>query len=383
MLHTEPLIPPYEIALLHGALAGVVVSIIIGVYVLADVVQKYRILFLREFSRTPQYKTAYIMVMIYSIVIILQSLALGFLRTNLFSRIDASVYTTTYCQMGYIIFYFFAYSSFSLIHLILIWRIRKVFNDSVYAYPSFVYKTLYGASIMVCFFGSLYTVIQVTTQGLQWIVVYTPSKTFNYCRINNEATSQELAFRLPIVLVCGVINFLINIALLYMFNRGLWLLNKEMMLGMINELDMAPPSEDPDRMTPSDDKIAPPIQLEVQQSSNISDMRRGSTAQNLQVVVDHYKERKTAKQKVDNSVKQVIKMYNIMKKQTILICIAIVSTSIYFIWTGISPLASWLLGWDFSINMICAWLMLSSSSLYWNWCRSKGLCKCCYLNTGH
>ena len=132
-----------------------------------------------------------------------------------------------------------------------------------------------------------------------------------------------------------------------------------------------------------DDKMDLFIQLKIQQSSNIRDMRRASTAQNLQVIVDHYKEKRHTKQNVESCVKQVIKMYNIMKKQTILICIAIVSTSIYFIWTGIAPLASWLLRMRFQYQYDLCMLMLSSSLLYWDWCRSKGLCKCCYLNTGH
>ena len=241
-----------------------------------------------------------------------------------------------------------------------------VFNESVYAYPAYVYKALYVTTILVCLFGSSYSIIQATATGIEWKVIYTPSNTFNYCRIDNEGTYQEKVFRLPLIAVCFVVNFVINIILLYMFNRGLWLLNKEIMIGMMHDaiqpqMEMTTPSE------------------ECSQDANIK--IKGSSARNLQVIVEKYKKNQGTNKYTDHSAKRVIQMYNVMKKQTILTCIAIVSTSIYFIWTAITQDASWETGWDLSINLICSWLMLSSSSMYWDWCKNKGLCRCCYFNT--
>lgn len=75
-------------------------------------------------------------------------------------------------------------------------------------------------------------------------------------------------------------------------------------------------------------------------------------------------------------------MYDMIKKQTILVFIAMVSWVIYGLWTTSNSVAGFAIGWVFSVDMICAWLMLSTSKRYWRCCKDYGLCKCCYCNCG-
>lgn len=400
MLNSEPLTALSLQGMLYTSFIGVILSIIIGLYILINVIQKYRSKFLKPKESSAENKIPYILVIIYATFIILASLSLGSLRTNLFSRTTISTYTTLYCQMGVIIYYCFVYPSFLLVHIIIIYRIQSIFSGSIYAYPSYVYHTLYTLSITVNSFGIIYSIIQVGFEALgqiHWIVVYTPSKTFNFCRINDEEnTSQESWFRLPLVISCGIINFLINIALLFMFNRGLWLLNAKDMVGVrrgiepqIIERELAPISErttnkephyiagEPHYVSQKSESVASAVSVDECPSPK----RRATSSEDLKIIIEYYNAKKKAKEKVDGSVKRVINMYNIMKKQTILISIAIASSSIFFIWTGYDSYAAIEICWDFSVNLICAWLMLKSSETCWNWCKTKGLCLCCYLNT--
>ena len=113
-----------------------------------------------------------------------------------------------------------------------------------------------------------------------------------------------------------------------------------------------------------------------------SDEKSGTSAsgQNLRGIVREYKMQREA---ADVPIKRVIRMYNLMKKQTILTCICIISSGLLGMLAGIDIQFSHETGWDHMINMICVWLMLSTSKRYWGWCKDYGLCKCCYLNTGY
>eukprot|EP01084_Bolivina_argentea_P269682 458380_1 len=68
----------------------------------------------------------------------------------------------------------------------------------------------------------------------------------------------------------------------------------------------------------------------------------------------------------------------LMKKQTILVSITIVSTFMY--WT-IAALFKWFAPFvclDLIVNSICIWLMFTWSKKYWTFCIDYGCCYCCY-----
>lgn len=407
-MHSEPFSSSYLLWLFYTSLVGCILSIITGSFILINVIRKFYIKFKH---RSEELKSPYIMMIVYCSLIILTALSFGFLRTNLFSRIDISSYTATYCKIGFIIGYFVSFSSLSLLHLILIYRIKWTFRGSAYAYPSYVYKTLCAATILTGLLSFTSSIVHATTAS-EWIIIYTPSKIFNYCRIHeSQFTSKEASFRLTIVIIYGVVNLLENIALLCMFNRGLWLLNSKLVKGVMKNMERQisnhmynqnhtqldsgstctpslaldgphkygiPPS--PSR-TPDPSKTEIPVTPSEDPSRSIPQLMR-ATSNGVQIMVDRYREQKKyGKRRVSAKTKRFIKLYNIMKKQSILLTIAIISSTIFFVWTGFTAQAVWLFQWDFCVNMVCTWLMLSSSEEYWNWCKTRGICWCCYRNT--
>ena len=142
----------------------------------------------------------------------------------------------------------------------------------------------------------------------------------------------------------------INIALLYMFNRALWTVNKR----SLSVVDVEMPCQEIQR----------------------------STSSSLAAVVDSYKGKRESGVSASQSELRIIKRHNVMKKQTILVSIAIVSTTIYTVWAGITSSAVYEFGWDACVNTICVWMMLSSSKRYWNLCKDYGVCRCCFYHTG-
>ena len=149
----------------------------------------------------------------------------------------------------------------------------------------------------------------------------------------------------------NAMNIGTNFSVLWMFNRGLWLLNKEMIKGFMKEH---------------------------RKHGHVVDNTSTSAVQDLKVVVDEYN---NDGKDVDASVVRIIRLYNLMKKQTILVCIPVVSMILLGIWTGIDSAAIYEFGWVLIINMICLWMMLSTSKRYWNLCKDYGCCVCCYQKT--
>ena len=99
-------------------------------------------------------------------------------------------------------------------------------------------------------------------------------------------------------------------------------------------------------------------------------------------VLDSWKRQSTInRDQLRPEVQRIMALHNLIKKQTILVCIAITGTITYFICTGIYFDFALESGWDVLVNSICVWMMLDTSKVYWNACRKYGICSCCYRKT--
>ena len=67
-----------------------------------------------------------------------------------------------------------------------------------------------------------------------------------------------------------------------------------------------------------------------------------------------------------------------MKKQTILVCIAVGSTCTVWLTAMFYEYFIYLCGWDFIVNAICVWMMFDAGDKYWELCRKRGVCRLCY-----
>ena len=89
---------------------------------------------------------------------------------------------------------------------------------------------------------------------------------------------------------------------------------------------------------------------------------------------------KVIRKKINTHFPQILcmELHNLMKKQTILVFVSILSTITLGILAIINVNMVFQAGWDTIVNMICVWMMLNTSKRYWICCRKYGLCICCY-----
>ena len=75
------------------------------------------------------------------------------------------------------------------------------------------------------------------------------------------------------------------------------------------------------------------------------------------------------KQELKTEVQRIMKLHNLMKKQTILVCISMCSAILCFVGTEIEGYLYHEARWDIIIDSIYIWLMLDTSKIYWNACK--------------
>merc|ERR1719295_728719 len=85
-------------------------------------------------------------------------------------------------------------------------------------------------------------------------------------------------------------------------------------------------------------------------------------------------------QKMSTTKKSILRLHNLIKKQTILVCIAVGSTTGLAVVSTLDAAGIAVCGWDVVVNTLCVWLMLGLSKEYWNCCSRYGVCHVCYRN---
>ena len=157
-------------------------------------------------------------------------------------------------------------------------------------------------------------------------------------------------------------NVLINVALLYMFNRGLWRLRQETLLMVLTE-----------RVKSHSDDIETG-QVDADSAGGAHTEPTGTSPklsiQNPETEIEH----------MSSSKKSILRLHNLIKKQTILVCIATASTCSLAVVSTLDAAGIAVCGWDVMVNTLCVWLMMGIAKEYWNCCSRYGLCRCCYLN---
>ena len=72
-----------------------------------------------------------------------------------------------------------------------------------------------------------------------------------------------------------------------------------------------------------------------------------------------------------------------MKKQTILVCFALISYMIYWILSIFYPSMSLQSCWDIIINALCIWLMFGCATNIFNFIARYICCHICYRDINH
>lgn len=276
---------------------------------------------------------------------------------SIFTNFKTSI-TRLQCKFAWIFIYCSAVIAYTIVNLTFLHRVYVIFKDSAYEYKPCVYKSLFTIIILapVMILSPIFVGVFKYQQSLS--TEYDPSTDITLCSSSFSGQSGTPIF-VGISTIIGQI--LPSIALLFLFIHGLWSMNKQLMKHFLEEHN-----------TNSNQEELQPVPTQ-------SNHEVVSSASN---VLDEWTKQKTiAREQLRPEVQRIMKLHNLIKKQTILACISIISTCILGITPVIDLMAGMGLGWDIIINGICLWMMLDTSTIYWNVCKKHGVCSCCYWKT--
>ena len=109
---------------------------------------------------------------------------------------------------------------------------------------------------------------------------------------------------------------------------------------------------------------------------------RRTNAVSMDIVLDEWGRQKTFVRELQkDEVQRIVSLHNLIKKQTILCCVATGSTCCIWFGTIFHEDFQFESGWDNCVNAICVWMMLDTSKKYWKMCQKYGFCYLCYRKT--
>lgn len=205
---------------------GLITASIIAVFIIIHLLLNYCRLFCNKHPDQSRSRTAYIMVLFYCILVILTVASVLFLQTNTLSRFE---FSHSLCVIGQLSFTILIVAAWCFLFIIFIWRVKTSFQNSAYAYSSWIYNSLYALAILLFIAESGAWVYRATYTNPEWKITKYKHGVL-MCHYNND-----YSFRIPLMLSSGFMYLVINLACLYMFNRGLWTLNKDMMRRFVRD----------------------------------------------------------------------------------------------------------------------------------------------------
>ena len=385
----------YTIVRLWTARAGAIIGIVITFILFINVSQNYRTIFSKsssskvkknKLSSTTPKKLGFILVFTYIISGLIAQISNLFLRSNSLTLISIDSYNIIHCKTGYIISWIVGGIMISTLYLMFLYRIWIAFEGSVYQYNIYILKSFVGLTIIQLLVIISDRIIRAFFSDTQWIIEYDPKSGLLYCFA--DASQGGITV---FIYFLALVYLVINGGLLYMFANGLYKLKKEMTALFAVEMQ-----ETSQMSLPDLNSIGSKSKSKTEKSKSstthsehedhdgtivdIDDLARARSTSRSTTKDVHKKHRKHSVNKHKDDEKDMItKLHDLIKKQTILAFIPILSTFIWSIWGIFDPLIIQQASWIFLINIVCSWMMLVTSEKYYLFCTKYGLCKCCYF----
>ena len=369
----------------------------------------------------------------YFICGILSSICFGLIRSNIFTSYsyNYSIFSSTssisnsiavQCAIGYFGSYIFSIFAKVVLYYLLLRRIQIVFRNSCYDYADNFYHVLYKLLVPVApfiiisliFIGKLWH-----PTNIEWILHYHEPTGLLYCGSTGDFNGWIIA-----AFVFGLMyDFCLTTTLVFAFLKSLYSLqmdtleqhlaeantiaNQENQGNIINHQsekeNVAEQTSEPQSPNSPDSTIGViSTTTETAQTTEIPAItpsispRVSSKIFHLGVFNDNKHENKKPSMTLSSSIDEVMEEYDqstrsqkdrikrliillkLSKKQTILACIAILSTLLFVILSLISSKISLQMCLDILINSICVWLMNGAANKQWNFVTKYCCCYICY-----
>eukprot|EP01083_Nonionella_stella_P094234 264317_1 len=316
-------------------------------------------------------KTPYLLVLIYLFFGLLQLFALLFLRTDIITRIHPDDFTMAQCASGFILNWFGTFACVAMLYIICIHRVYIIFKGSIYEYKRGYFIILYTI-VAILFFVHASLRYYAYLDNSVMVLAEDRDGHVMFCR---NVVKKSLG---PVSLVLVVYIIIMSATLLYMFVSRLYAINAQKMKSFVakvqrlNNIADVPEIGGAASFSASSDGAVSP-------SGSKPDL---ATVHSIDIIYDAMKNKsETAKKIMKHDLREIVALHDLIKKQTILASIALVSSTSLWCLVFWKSHFFWEIVWDIAINSICVWLMLKSSKKYWELCIKYGPCICCYRRT--
>eukprot|EP01084_Bolivina_argentea_P265686 450449_1 len=294
----------------------------------------------------------------YLITSMLVCLFISLIRSNIITDITQQRFTDELCAIGYFGNYSLLTISKALMYNLFNYRIQIIFTNTQYSFHKMLYLTMYILPwynvlfVIVCLYIGQF---EQNNHSLEWILQSDETSYILFC---GGTTNFRLAIKIFII-HASIIEFIMSVTLLLMFCKGLYDLYQTLLTQHIDEYmnrDGSIYSSDSNESNGVD-------------AFSVKKTMTMSFSSHLQC------EKK--------SIIRVISLKNIIKKQTILVCIALISSIIYWVLSMFYPSMSLQSCWDIIINASCIWLMFACTNPIWNFLSRYCCCHICYRDINH
>eukprot|EP01084_Bolivina_argentea_P277931 474672_1 len=292
----------------------------------------------------------YYLVICYLITSMSVCLFIALVRSNIITHIPIKDFTDVQCAIGYFGNYSLLIISKAFMYNLFNYRIENIFQNTPYAFHRVFHIFLY----VVPWYNVLFVVICLyiaqfidTNDELEWNLNTDNSTYILFC---GGTTKFTVAAKVSIV-HSSIIEFIMSVTLLYMFIKGLYTLYSTLLNQHINEYI---------NMDRCDD-------VELNHVNRLKSLNIHSSSSRCE----------------KQSMMRVLSLKNIIKKQTILVCIALISSIVYWILSLFYPSMTLQSCWDIMVNSSCIWLMFASAKPVWGFLSRYCCCRVCYRDIYH
>eukprot|EP01084_Bolivina_argentea_P250098 418899_1 len=359
---------------LYSSVAGAVFGFFISSILLTNVILFYLKMCRQSNNKQSKQKRikqqSYLLVIIYLSSNCLACASYAFIRTNVISQINLNQWTTYQCSIGYILAYSSYYISVAMLYIIFIWKIKISFNGSVSEYNNYILYPFLAAIIIVI--SALLIQMIVLVSIPEWLLLHGNASNISYCL--NMAIDKFIFSDIFSVLsiITTIFHIIMSSGLLYMFVRGLVLVNRILIKSFVREYAHVDSNDSNNGIFPT-----PFVHTETEMSKK---HERTDTI-SVQTVFDECTDESRSpieRKELSKEASRILVLHDLVKKQTILVSVSIISSVLLWISSAIDDWLMQQMYWDMTINAVCVWLMLASSQKYWLLCK-KSCLRCCYV----
>lgn len=335
-------------------------------------------------TETTEDRLSYELLLILEICTFFPCLSNALLKSNIITGISVDQFSLFQCTFGFLMNLLFYFISRTLFSSILIHRIQIAFKDSsTYRINHKIYY-LYYTLVIITYLYAVGSRLVVAAQS-DLTLLHNTRHDVVFC---TPAIDMNLPFFSIAKISAAIIAFMeliIGAGLLFLFSKRLYLIRNSLIEQYLKSNPLN--TDIPSNSSPTNDK-----DIEFQQTdyetqgseTNINIRRKRFAARDI---IKLYRDKMNVMNMTDGDVLNqynqykyleiIIRSHQIIKKQTILAFVAIISSLLFWILVIYNPYFVRIVSLDLTLNLIMLVLMFNIFKKYWICCEKYGFCVCC------